>query len=58
MKRYYPNASPFSGKHDEANIASGLDKLMMERDIPVDIYPVYIIMDSARNMKSVIRALS
>lgn len=57
LTRYNLSTCHFPGKHTSARIASILDKLVTDWDIPKDVCPFYVVTDNARNIRAATHAL-
>lgn len=52
------NTCPFPGNHTSARIASVLEQLVSDWEVPVNACPFYVVTDNARNMRAATRGLS
>lgn len=57
LTRYNLSTSHFPGAHTATRIASILEGLVAEWDIPVNNFPVYVVTDNARNIRAAMHAL-
>ncbi|KAH9379456.1 hypothetical protein HPB48_012852 [Haemaphysalis longicornis] len=58
LRRYNFNTCPFPDNHTSARIASVLEQLVSDREVPVTVCPFYVVTDNARNMRAATRGLS
>ncbi|KAH9382544.1 hypothetical protein HPB48_020356 [Haemaphysalis longicornis] len=58
LGRYNLNTCPFPGNHTSARIASVLEQLVSNWEVPVTVCPFYVVRDNAHNMRAATRGLS